>query len=118
MASVLGELAARAGLAPALGGRDAGGLAPLLGHLARHIADPRHTRLLAGVAHRLLDAYGGVVRRSPAGPAGRLRMRVLGALWAAVPLAAGGPVGAHKHRLCCCVQILTTAACMRVPWEG
>ncbi len=72
VASVLGELAARAGLAPALGGRDAGGLAPLLGHLARHIADPRHTRLLAGVAHRLLDAYGSVVRRRCTGcPAAR-----------------------------------------------
>lgn len=62
VASVLGELAARAGLNAALGGRDEASLAPLLAHVARHIADPRHTRLLAGVAHRLLDAYGSVVR--------------------------------------------------------
>lgn len=62
VASVLGELAARAGLGAALGGRDEASLAPLLAHLARHVADPRHTRLLTGVAHRLLDAYGSVVR--------------------------------------------------------
>ncbi|KAK9841941.1 hypothetical protein WJX81_000200 [Elliptochloris bilobata] len=65
VASVLGELAARAGLSAALGGRDEASLAPLLAHVARHIADPRHTRLLAGVAHRLLDAYGSVVGASP-----------------------------------------------------
>ena len=62
VASVLDELAARAGLNAALGSRDEASLAPLLAHVGRHIADPRHTRLLAGVAHRLLDAYGSVVR--------------------------------------------------------
>ena len=59
--AVLEELAARGALGAALGGRDARALEPLLRHLARHAADPRRARLLAGVAHRVLDAYAGVV---------------------------------------------------------
>lgn len=52
VASVLEELAARGGLAGAVGGRDAAGLLPLLKHLVRYIVEPRYTRLLGGVAHR------------------------------------------------------------------
>jgi len=59
--AVLEELAARGALGAALGGRDARGLEPLLRHLARHVSDPRRARLLAGVAHRVLDAYSGCV---------------------------------------------------------
>lgn len=59
--AVLEELAARGALGAALGGRDARSLEPLLRHLARHVSDPRRARLLAGVAHRVLDAYAGVV---------------------------------------------------------
>lgn len=59
--AVLEELAARGALGAALGGRDARSLEPLLRHLARHVPDPRRARLLAGVAHRVLDAYAGVV---------------------------------------------------------
>ncbi|KAG2433548.1 hypothetical protein HYH02_012665 [Chlamydomonas schloesseri] len=66
VASVLEELAARGGLAGALGGRDAEGLLPLLRHLVKYIAEPRYTRLLAGMAHRLLDTYSGVVGTAPA----------------------------------------------------
>ncbi len=49
---MLEELAARGGLAGALGGRDAAGLLPLLKHLVRYIVEPRYARLLGGVAHR------------------------------------------------------------------
>jgi U3 small nucleolar RNA-associated protein 15 len=59
--ALLEELAARGALGAALGGRDARSLEPLLRHLARHVPDPRRARLLAGVAHRVLDAYAGVV---------------------------------------------------------
>lgn len=66
VASVLEELAARGGLAGAVGGRDAAGLLPLLKHLVRYIVEPRYTRLLGGVAHRLLDMYVEVVGASTA----------------------------------------------------
>ncbi|KXZ44237.1 hypothetical protein GPECTOR_70g467 [Gonium pectorale] len=65
VASVLEELAARGGLPGAVGGRDAAGLGPLLRFLVRYIAEPRHTRLLTGVAHRLLDTYAPVVGTAP-----------------------------------------------------
>ncbi|KAG2498088.1 hypothetical protein HYH03_003846 [Edaphochlamys debaryana] len=61
VASVLEELAARGGLGPALGGRDAPSLLPLVKHLTKHVTEPRYTRLLAAVGHRLLDAYAPVV---------------------------------------------------------
>jgi len=64
-ASVFEELAARGGLNVALGGRDAESLTPLLRHVAKYVGEPRHTRLLVGVAHRLLDAYGEVAGLSP-----------------------------------------------------
>lgn len=44
------------------GNRNAASLEALLRHLLRRVADPRHARQLAAVAHRLLDIYGGVVR--------------------------------------------------------
>ena len=47
MASVLEELAARGGVQAALGGRDAAGLLALLGHVVKHVTDPRLTRLLS-----------------------------------------------------------------------
>lgn len=43
------------------GNRNAASLEALLQHLLRRVADPRHARQLAAVAHRLLDIYGGVV---------------------------------------------------------
>lgn len=63
--SVLEELAARGGLQSAIAGRNAEQVLPLLRHVCKYIADPRHTRLLAGVAHRLLDAYAPVVHVHP-----------------------------------------------------
>ncbi|KAF8055723.1 utp15 [Scenedesmus sp. PABB004] len=59
--SMLEELAARGGLHGALAGRPAAGLLPLLRHLARWIADPRHAASLAGVASRVVDIYAPVV---------------------------------------------------------
>lgn len=43
------------------GGRDAAGLLPLLQCLGKFLVDPRYSRLLLGVAHRVLDAYAGEV---------------------------------------------------------
>ncbi|KAK9801858.1 hypothetical protein WJX73_002537 [Symbiochloris irregularis] len=65
VASLVEELAARKGLNAALGGRDSAALEPLLRHLQRHLCDSRHTRLLVGIGHRLLDMYGGVVGLAP-----------------------------------------------------
>lgn len=59
--SLVEELAARSGLPAALGGRDAAGLLPLLHCLCKFLVDPRYSRLLTGVAHRVLDAYSGEV---------------------------------------------------------
>lgn len=59
--AMLDELSARGGLHTALAGRDAAGLLPLLRHLAKYIADPRHSAALAGVAGQLLDIYAPVV---------------------------------------------------------
>lgn len=44
------------------GGRDAAGLLPLLQCLVKFLVDPRYSRLLLGVAHRVLDTYSGQVR--------------------------------------------------------
>lgn len=44
------------------GGRDAAGLLPLLQCLGKFLCDPRYSRLLLGLAHRVLDAYSGEVR--------------------------------------------------------
>jgi U3 small nucleolar RNA-associated protein 15 len=55
--SMLEELASRAGLHAALAGRSPQQLLPLLRHLSRHITDPRHSQVLAGVAARVLDLY-------------------------------------------------------------
>ena len=46
------------------GGRDAAGLLPLLQCLGKFLVDPRYSRLLLGVAHRVLDAYAGEVTAS------------------------------------------------------
>lgn len=59
--SVLEELAARDGLDIALGGRDAASLAPLLRFLCRHVTEPRYSKLLCSIAHRVLDLYASVV---------------------------------------------------------
>ncbi|EFJ42814.1 hypothetical protein VOLCADRAFT_66565 [Volvox carteri f. nagariensis] len=66
VASLLEELAARGGLGAALGGRDAEGLRPVLRHLVKYMAEPRYTRLLSNVGHRLLDTYAEVVGVAPA----------------------------------------------------
>ena len=57
VASVVEELAARAGLNAALGTRNAAGVAAILEHVRRHICDPRHARQLTAIAHRMMDAY-------------------------------------------------------------
>ncbi|KAG1655036.1 hypothetical protein FOA52_008787 [Chlamydomonas sp. UWO 241] len=62
--SVIEELASRDGLDSALGGRDAATLLPLLRFLGRRIIEPRYGRLLANVAHRVLDLYASVVGTS------------------------------------------------------
>ncbi len=59
--ALLEEFAARGALPAALAGRDAAGLIPLLRHLAKYVADPRHTATLAGVAARVVDMYSPVV---------------------------------------------------------
>lgn len=62
---MLEELASRAGLHAALAGRSPPQLLPLLQHLSRHITDPRHSQVLAGVAARLLDLYATSVHADP-----------------------------------------------------
>lgn len=62
--SMLDELAARGGLQAALAGRGPVQLLPLLHHITRHIADPRHSSSLAGVIARLLELYAPVVHTS------------------------------------------------------
>lgn len=63
--SMLEELASRAGLHAALAGRLPQQLLPLLRHLSRHITDPRHSQVLAGVAARVLDLYATSVHADP-----------------------------------------------------
>jgi U3 small nucleolar RNA-associated protein 15 len=63
--SLLQELAARSGLHAALAGRAPQQLLPLLRHLSRHITDPRHSQVLAGVAARVLDLYATAVVADP-----------------------------------------------------
>lgn len=57
VSALVEELTSRNALGAALSGRDASSLLPLVGHLAKHIADPRHTQTLCALSHRLLDAY-------------------------------------------------------------
>jgi U3 small nucleolar RNA-associated protein 15 len=64
VAAVLEEIARRGGLKTALAGRDAAGLEPVLRFVARHVANPRHSRQLAGVTARVLDIYGGEIGAS------------------------------------------------------
>lgn len=45
-----------------LGGRNPEELQPLVRHLVKHISEPRYTKQLTGIAHRLLDLYGTAVR--------------------------------------------------------
>ncbi|KAL3158240.1 hypothetical protein ABBQ38_010492 [Trebouxia sp. C0009 RCD-2024] len=59
--SLVQELAIRSGLPAALGGRDVAGLLPLLQCLVKFLVDPRYSRLLLGVAHRVLNTYSGEV---------------------------------------------------------
>ena len=49
VAAVIEEIGRRGGLKTALAGRDAAGLGPVLRFIARHVANPRHSRQLAGV---------------------------------------------------------------------
>ena len=43
------------------GGRNAPEVMPLLTHILKHIADPRHSGLYIGIANRLLDLYAPAV---------------------------------------------------------
>lgn len=65
VAAVLDALAQRGALLSALAGRDAAGLTPLLHFLARHVAQPRHCRLLAAVTARVLEVYTTAVGADP-----------------------------------------------------
>ncbi len=40
---------------------------PLLTHLVKHVADPRHSDLFIGVANKFLDIYGVAVREAATG---------------------------------------------------
>ena len=62
--AVLEELAQRRGLTIALSNRDEESLEPLLSFTVRYISRPRFSVLLIGVAHKLLDIYGGVTGQS------------------------------------------------------
>jgi len=63
--TVIEELMARGGLEAAVSGRNAETLVPVLEFLAKYVAEPRYSRLLAGVTERMLDVYGSVVGQSP-----------------------------------------------------
>lgn len=62
--AVLEELGKRRGLTIALSNRDEESLEPILSFLVRYIARPRFTRLLCGVANKLIDIYGDVTGQS------------------------------------------------------
>ncbi|CAG9465283.1 unnamed protein product [Pedinophyceae sp. YPF-701] len=64
VAAVLDELSRRGALGAAIAGRDADALLPLVNFLARHVADPRHTRTLGQVAARVLEVYAPVLGQS------------------------------------------------------
>lgn len=64
--TVLEELSRRSGLSIALSGRDESTLEPLLAFCARYISQPRYTRLIVQVTHRILDLYCGVLGQSDA----------------------------------------------------
>ena len=59
----------------ALTGRDAAGLVPVLRFVARHVANPRHSRQLAGLTARVLDIYGGEIGASSEVDAALRRIR-------------------------------------------
>lgn len=59
--TVIEELAARSGLAAAMGKRDPESLVPLLRHVCKYIAHPNHARVMLQLANRLLDMYVGML---------------------------------------------------------
>lgn len=75
VAAVIEEIGRRGGLKTALAGRDAAGLGPVLRFIARHVANPRHSRQLAGVTARVLDIYGGEIGASKEVDAALRRVR-------------------------------------------
>ena len=64
--TVIEELCRRSGLTIALSGRDDVSLEPLLSFATRYINHPRYTSIIAQMAHRVLDLYGGVLGQSDA----------------------------------------------------
>lgn len=66
IAGVLEELGKRRGLTHALSNRDEETLEPLLRYVTRYIKKPEYTSTLVGVAHILIDIYGGVAGESEA----------------------------------------------------
>lgn len=62
--AVLEELGKRRGLFIALSNRDEESLEPILSFLVRYIARPRFTRLLVGVANKLIEIYGEMTGQS------------------------------------------------------
>jgi U3 small nucleolar RNA-associated protein 15 len=62
--AVLEELSRRSGLTIALSGRDEVTLEPILAFIARYITQPRFTRLIIQVAHRILDLYSSILGHS------------------------------------------------------
>ena len=75
VAAVIEEIGRRGGLRTALTGRDAAGLVPVLRFVARHVANPRHSRQLAGLTARVLDIYGGEIGASSEVDAALRRIR-------------------------------------------
>ncbi|KAL3921973.1 MAG: hypothetical protein SGILL_002459 [Bacillariaceae sp.] len=61
---VLEELGKRRALTHALSSRDEESLEPLLSFVIRNIRRPHVTSILIGVAHKLIDIYGGIIGES------------------------------------------------------
>lgn len=64
--TVLEELCRRSGLTIALTGRDENSLEPILSFAAKYISNPRYSKLIVQVTHKLLDMYSSVIGHSDA----------------------------------------------------
>lgn len=62
--AVLEELSRRTGLTIALSGRDEESLVPLLAFSARYISNPKYSKLITSVVHKILDMYAGILGHS------------------------------------------------------
>lgn len=62
--AVLEELGKRRGLTISLSNRDEESLEPILAFLVRYVTRPRFTGVLIGIAHSIIDIYGGMAGQS------------------------------------------------------